>query len=131
MKKLLIITLLWIASACATTEKYNAELNGWIGKKEVALLETWGKPSSIFKLGQQEQIVTYVHQDNEIIPAESMMYTPDFNNGYTLYAPFSYAEDFADWPPAFVVKNICQTSFHIKNGIIQSWQWRGNACQAD
>lgn len=130
MKKFLILFYLVLVCACATTGKYNAELNRWIGKKEIALLEIWGKPSSVFNLGQREQIITYVHHNKEVVPAENLQYTPDFNNAATLYAPFSYEEDFAIWPPIFVVENTCQTSFHIRNGIVQSWQWRGD-CVAD
>lgn len=130
----LIFCGLLILSACRTAANYNAELNRWVGKPKSDLIAAWGAPNSTFKLGRSEQIITYVRKNEEIIPPQYTVETPDFNSMETLYAPFTYQEDFApqtiNAEPGFVIREICQTSFHIKNGRVQSWQWRGNDCAA-
>ncbi len=131
MKAISGILIYALLCACATSSNYNNKLNKMVGQPESALIALWGQPNSVFKLGNQEEIITYVRKNEEIIPPSYTIYNPDFNSMDTLYSPFSYQEDFAlptSVEPGYVINNICQTSFHIKNGIIQSWQWRGNNC---
>lgn len=134
MRILFVLGCFLTLSGCQTTKGYNAELNRWVGKPESTLIQAWGEPGSVFKLGQTEQIITYTKKDKVIIPPQYTFYNPDFNSMDTLYAPFTYEEDFAPAPmyatDGYEVTNICQTSFHIKDGIIQSWQWKGNDCVA-
>jgi hypothetical protein len=128
-----VLFLFFLLASCETTTAYNNKLNKWVGKSESDLIAAWGEPDSVFKLGQSQQIITYVKNSEVIIPAEETLYNPDFNSTDTLYAPFSYQEDFAlpiSTSDGYVVDNICQTSFHIKDGIVQSWQWKGNDCVA-
>ena len=40
------ILLLIFLFGCATPEKYDAELAGWVGKSEASLINKWGKPSA-------------------------------------------------------------------------------------
>lgn len=128
----LIICGLLILSACRTAANYNAELNRWVGKPENDLIAEWGAPDSTFNLGRSGKIITYIKKSEEIIPPQYTFAGPDFTE--TLYAPFTYQEDFApetiSAEPGFVIKNACQTSFHVRDGIISSWQWRGNNCAA-
>ena len=127
------MSFIFLLFACETVGNYNANLNRWVGKPEKNLIYVWGEPNSIFKLGQNEEIITYIKKDRVIVPPQITMYDPDFNNVDTLYAPFSYDEDFTlplSESNGYIVNNICRTSFHIKDGIVQSWQWKGNDCVA-
>lgn len=41
------LLLLIFLFGCATPEKYDAELAGWVGKSENKLIAEWGKPSAV------------------------------------------------------------------------------------
>jgi uncharacterized protein YceK len=45
MKKLIYLcVMVMLVSGCATTAKYEAKLNTWIGTSEDSLIASWGVP---------------------------------------------------------------------------------------
>lgn len=134
MKKIalgLIVTLLLLA--CATSQKYDKQMQGWIGKSEASLVEAWGRPSAQKYLSPTAKVITYTKVSDLIIPSEYYLY--DENGPFTdvVYDPFMNDYDFTPYAQMIdtEVEEICQTSFWIENGIITSWKWRGNNCVAD
>src|SRR5574344_1384475 len=130
MNKIYFFALVLSLTVCQTVGNYNAQLNTLVGQTEDYLIDEWGEPGKVQTINPNEQIFTYTKQNEVIIPAQYSYYYPDFNGMETLYAPFTYQQDFAPNPfettDGYEVKDICQTSFHIKNGIVESWQWKGN-----
>ena len=52
-KKIFIALFLFIISGCATSEGYNRILNTWLDSDKQNLIETWGVPTSTYKLNDQ------------------------------------------------------------------------------
>jgi hypothetical protein len=51
-------------SGCATTAKYQTMVDSWKGKNEKELIKTWGFPSNIMKLPEDQNIYTYEHKSS-------------------------------------------------------------------
>lgn len=128
---LTILTLLLFA--CATSEKYDAKLNGWIGKTEQELGMAWGRPSAVKYINDDTKIFTYTKINEFYFPSEYYLYNEEFEPEDTIYAPLMNQYNFT--PYAELTDNqaemICQTSFVIKDNVVTAWKWRGNDCVAD
>lgn len=60
MKKLItILSLVLLIAGCATEEKYQAVLNTWMGSTKSNLVNTWGVPSSSYKVDEHEELIAY------------------------------------------------------------------------
>jgi len=58
----LILTMLLMG--CATTEKYEAKLNVWVGRNINDLTNAWGYPQSSFKAPDGNMVYVYGRQIN-------------------------------------------------------------------
>ena len=118
MKKVsFALVLVMFLFACATSEKYDRKLAGWVGKTESSLVAKWGRPSATRILDNGDKIITYTKANNVYVPSEYYIYnTTDFG---------PYSQTFG-----YQVEEICQTAFLIQDGIITGWKWRGNDCVA-
>ena len=63
------LLLLIFLFGCATPEKYDAELAGWVGKSENKLIAEWGKPSARKINADGSQVLTYTKADNMFLPS--------------------------------------------------------------
>ena len=70
------LLLLIFLFGCATPEKYDAELAGWVGKSENKLIAEWGKPSARKINADGSQVLTYTKADNVYVPSEFYLYNP-------------------------------------------------------
>ena len=133
MKLKVFLAICLLLCGCKSATEYNAKLNKWVGKSQYELLNAWGKPNGIFKLGQKDKIITYTRENTDFQRYGSSIYNPDFNDMNTAYMPFSYNEDFAtenvSYHSGYIKNSVCQTSFYIKDGVVSSCQWRGNNCR--
>lgn len=132
MRALILIGLsvLFVVS-CATPEKYDARLNGWLGKTETQLVQKWGKPSAMKILDNGDKVITYTKADDVYVPSQFYIYNPgQVPNVDEVYTPFDGEYDFGPYNElvGYHVTRICQTSFLIQSGIISGWKWRGNDC---
>ena len=109
------LLLLIFLFGCATPEKYDAELAGWVGKSENKLIAEWGKPSARKINADGSQVLTYTKADNVSV------YAP-FDGDYA-FTP--YGENLG-YNPEYT----CQTSFLVQNNVITGWKWVGNDCVA-
>ena len=77
MRALILIGLsvLFVVS-CATPEKYDARLNGWLGKTETQLVQKWGKPSAMKILDNGDKVITYTKADDVYVPSQFYIYNP-------------------------------------------------------
>ena len=124
----LIFTFLLLA--CATSQKYDKELKGWIGKNETSLIQAWGRPSAQKYLSPDSKVITYTKISDWIVPSEYYFYNDGWGVTDVVYDPFMTEYNFTPYAQLMdtEVVEICQTSFWIENGIITSWKWRGNNC---
>lgn len=127
----LIVTFLLLA--CATSQKYDQQLKGWVGQKESALIEAWGRPSAQKYLSPNSKVITYTKISDYFVPSEYYFYNDGWGVSDIVYDPFMNDYNFTPYAQMVdtEVEEICQTSFWIENGIITSWKWRGNNCVAN
>ncbi len=128
------VVLAMFLFACATSEKYDRKLAGWVGKTESSLVAKWGRPSATRILDNGDKIITYTKANNVYVPSEYYIYntTGAQPSDTVLYSPFMDNYDFGPYSQTFgyQVEEICQTAFLIQDGIITGWKWRGNDCVA-
>ena len=127
------LLLLIFLFGCATPEKYDAELAGWVGKIENKLIAEWGKPSARKINADGSQVLTYTKADNVYVPSEFYLYNPySLQGDVSVYAPFD--GDYAFTPYGenlgYNPEYTCQTSFLVQNNVITGWKWVGNDCVA-
>ena len=127
------ILLLIFLFGCATPEKYDAELAGWVGKSEASLINKWGKPSARKINADGSEVITYTKTDNTYVPSEFYLYNPySLQGDVSVYAPFDGDYAFTPYGEnlSYEPEYICQTSFIIRNKVISGWKWVGNNCIA-
>lgn len=134
MKNIAFLTILvLLLFACASSQKYDKKLNGWIGKTEQDLVMNWGRPSAVKYVNQNTKIFTYTKIDEFYFPSEYYLYNEEFEPEDTIYAPLM--NDYNFTPYAELTDNevemFCQTSFILKNNVVSAWKWKGNDCVAD
>jgi len=128
---LMIVTLLILA--CSTSEKYDKQLNTWVGKSEQSLVMAWGRPSAVKYVNDNTKIFTYTKINDFYFPSEYYLYNEEFEPDDTIYAPLMNEYNFTPYAQLTdnVVETSCQTSFIIKNNVVSAWKWRGNDCVSD
>jgi len=128
----LIICAALALSGCATAAKYNAELNAEIGKTSSALISKYGTPTRVKRLANGDEIYTYVNINYQVLPSPNYYFNTDFMTEDEMFAPFTYGGN--EIPVGNfmgeVITDYCNTKFYLKNNVVTSWQWRGNACVA-
>lgn len=134
MKNIAFLTILMLLLfACASSQKYDRKLNGWIGKTEQDLVMTWGRPSAVKYVNQNTKIFTYTKINEFYFPSEYYLYNEEFEPDDTIYAPLM--NDYNFTPYAELTDNevemFCQTAFILKNNVVSAWKWKGNNCVAD
>ena len=121
-KFLFALMLLWSLAACATTEKYEAILESWVGKTENALIEAWGPPDSVYETSGTKYL-TYAKSGTAYVPGIPPTYRT------TIIGDTAHTRSYGG-TPGYVYSRNCKTSFALVKGVIQKWRWEGNACVA-
>lgn len=129
-----VLILTFLLFACASSGKYDKQLNQSIGDSKTQLVEKLGRPSAVKILPNGDELLAYTKVHEVYIPSEYYLYnqgalSTEYDN---LYTPFLGDYDFT---PAYStlgydIKNVCQTVFLIQKGIVTGWKWRGNDCTA-
>lgn len=112
--------------------KYNARLNGELGKTSQQLISAFGQPSKVRKLANGDEIISYVSINYQVIPAPNYYFNTGFMTENELFDPFTYGDDeipVGDFMGE-TITDFCKTDFYLTNNVVTSWQWRGNACDA-
>ena len=124
---ILILTL----TACATTAKYEAKLARQVGNSEQQLIAAWGEPNQIKDLKNGDKILIYTDVSDEVIPV-SGYYDMGMMTEDDIFYPFTYGGDVIPDGNFLgqTITDYCQTKFYLKNNIVTSWQYKGNACVA-
>lgn len=129
--KLGLLIIILCLNACATPAGYEKKLATEIGKTEQQLITSWGQPNQIKQLKNGDKILTYTYTGNQILPAPEY-YDMEMMDEDEIFAPFTYGGNIIP-DGNFLGENItdyCQTKFYLKNNLVTSWQYNGNACVA-
>ncbi|MFH1622759.1 MAG: hypothetical protein ABIA97_06560 [Candidatus Omnitrophota bacterium] len=132
MKKLLLIMLCLGLVGCATTAKYEAKLNNWIGASEDSLVASWGVPNKTYNLNNGKKAIEYVHKDT--VQTGGHKYTTPqttYQTGTIGDEPYSGTSTtyVTEIEPIQRYRVYCKTSFIINNsGKVESWHHEGNDC---
>jgi hypothetical protein len=132
MQKFIVFLITLCLCACATPQKYEQKLIKETGKTEQALIASWGKPSQIKELSNGDKILTYTFKNNQVLPEPEFYNSIGLMDEDEMFYPFTYGGDMIP-DGNFLGENItdyCQTKFYLKNNIVSSWQYKGNACVA-
>lgn len=121
-KFLCLIFVCTLLTGCfATTAKYKAALDTWIGHPSDKLVERWGAPNAVYNKDDGGKILTFVRSGS--------MYLPGTNTSNTTYNPYGGTTTTVTSSPGTTIPLSCKTSFVIsKDGKITSWSYQGNNC---
>lgn len=73
--------------------KYNARLNGELGKTSQQLISAFGQPSKVRKLANGDEIISYVSINYQVIPDPNYYFNTGFMTENELFDPFTYGDD--------------------------------------
>ena len=133
MKKLIyLFVMVMLVSGCATTAKYEAKLNTWIGASEDSLIASWGVPDKTYDMRDGKKAIEYVHR-NTVQTGGYTYTTPHTTYQTGIIGDKSYSGTSTTYvtetEPVRKYKLSCNTSFIINNsGKIESWHHEGNNC---
>jgi hypothetical protein len=109
-------------ASCATSANYEKILASWTGHGETDLLDSWGPPASVFE-SNDTRYLTYIRGNTTLFPGAAPSYQS------TIVGNTIYTNQIGGMSP-LIVNRHCKTTFAIRDGIIRSWRWEGNACKA-
>lgn len=131
MKKAITLLLLTL-TACATAQKYEIKLNQELGKTSEQLMQDFGNPTEVKRFQNGNMVITYTYRNQELIPSPDVFDNSDFMTEDEEFYPFTYGgyqipigNEMSE-----VITEYCQTRFYLKNNIVDSWKYHGNACVA-
>ena len=132
IKNLCIIILALILSGCASTAKYEAKLNNWIGASENSLVAAWGVPNKTYNLDNGKKAIEYARK-NTVQTGGYSYASPQttYQSGMIGDKPYSGTSTtyVTEIEPVQKYKLSCKTSFIINNsGKVESWHHEGNNC---
>jgi hypothetical protein len=123
MKRYCLIFSLALLTACATTAKYERNLNSWLGADEVSLVRQWGAPQQAYETGGSKFLV-YSSNGNIVLPGQAPAYTTN------VYGNTAYTTPVGGYPAQNIALD-CVTTFEVANGVVSNWTWKGNNCVAE
>lgn len=106
-KRMLLVMICCGITACATTKDYKESLDGWKGKSEAELTESWGAPIDVFNSNVHKFLVYQVRQTERL---ESL--------GPRSSGSYEYSKELA-----------CTTVFDVVDGRVVDWAIKGNNCK--
>lgn len=126
-----IAVLALVLSGCATSAKFQANMDGWMGQSEGNLIAGMGPPQSVYPLDDYTKVLTYANSGQMVLPGQTYS-TPMTTNttGYVNNRPFN-AQSTTYVPqqgPATVIGLSCTVNITVHNGFVTGWRANGNHC---
>lgn len=131
MKKVCFLLILsFLLLACANMA-YEQKLRQWVGQYEQTLIESWGRPTVKKVNAAGQTLLTYVTQNEYLVPTEYFYDYPGWDSGEMMYDPFFADEGMPPYAQIVdtEVEGICQTTFVVQDGVITAYRFSGNDCQ--
>ena len=76
--KIIALGTILSLSSCATSQKYNEELNQELGKTSAQLISSFGQPTKVKKLANGDEIITYISINYQVLPDPNYYFNTDF-----------------------------------------------------
>lgn len=143
MKLIIGIILVVTLAGCATAEKFNTKMNGFVGQPEIAVVSMYGPPQSVYSLQDGQRIISYTRGGQMVLPGVTTTQPVITNTqgNLTLNQGLSqttgiYSQQSTTYvqqqAPSTTVNLSCTVNFTIDaQGVIRSWSATGNRCVAD
>ncbi|MFH1458506.1 MAG: hypothetical protein ABIG31_04990 [Candidatus Omnitrophota bacterium] len=132
IKKTSLLLLCLSLTGCATTAKYEAKLNTWIGASEDSLIASWGVPDKAYQMRDGKKAIGYMHKN--VVQGGGYTYTVPQTTyqtgtiGDQTYSGTS-TQYVTETVPVQKYKFSCKTTFIINSsGTVESWHYEGNDC---
>ncbi len=104
LQEIIIMILFLLLHGCATQAGYKRVVETWLGDDINKLIQSWGPPSDVFTL-----------------PNNDKMYTWFFDGG-TVITPIG--------DMAYAIRKSCKTTFTANNqGVIKNYRFKGRSCK--
>lgn len=114
--KLFVLITTLVASACATTGKFESRMNEKKGMTKEMLIDEMGIPDRIYK-SENFEIIEY-NQSGEIrLPKNSTSYV-----GLNQIQTTTYDNSFT---------SSCKLEFKIINGVVANYRYNGSLCKSN
>jgi hypothetical protein len=110
-KLILVLASSVAGSGCATTAKYKAKLDSWMGEDANRLLRSWGPPSESHRLPNGETQYVWMEVGGTYTTTTYLEFTNQLATSSVTY-----------W---------CKTTMTVGNtGRVSHWSYKGNACRS-
>jgi hypothetical protein len=123
--KLFALTLgLVVLTGCATRERYENELQGWVGSNIKVVMDVWGYPSGSFESPTGNLVYVWDKQGSYTVAPtiSTSIFTGSRGSGFGTGVGFGFGDR--------VGLLRCQTYFEVdKAKTILSWKTQGNDCR--
>lgn len=120
-KKISLIVISLSLTACLTTEQFNQNMDTWLNMEESALIQSLGIPTNSYVDAQGNKYIVYEHKKDIYNAGIAPTYTTQkIGNTYQTYTSGGVAPS--------KVSLTCDVTFQIINGIVSSWNSKGNNC---
>jgi len=114
---------LLLITACTTGPDRATVLNSMIGAPEAEVVRQLGVPSRTYETGGHK-FLAYTDQRATVIDGGPLMYGGGFFGGGYYGSGFGFGSAF----PTEIIPRVCETTFDVVGGRVQTWSLRGNAC---
>ena len=121
--------------ACATTGKYEAKLQSWIGSSADSLVASWGYPTQTTTAPSGNKLLVYSRGQSVTMPVYQSPYEAQetATNSYNQYN--NTVQETRYRRPAQQPQTInlsCTTFFEVdsSNNVVR-WSWQGNNCTSN
>ena len=125
MKKLLgIVVLGFLLSGCfATTGKFEAVLDSWVGSSADELVSSWGTPNGVYEKNDGGKVLTYFRSHQSTFAGTTSTNTTVDAWGYPTTTTSTIGGS--------DITLTCKTTFVVSSSDrITSWSYEGNNCQS-
>lgn len=109
-----------LTAGCATTAKYEAFLNTWIGAPEKALISSWGTPHRVYD-SDGTRWITFVKTETTHLSGSSPTYVKNKKGDYVPVGGSAPQ----------TITSTCETTFELESGTVRSWRHRGDDCEME
>lgn len=113
-------------AACATTAKYEASLNTWVGQPAQSLVNSWGYPTSQMTAPNGNTVYIYNRSGSIVMPT-----TTTTNAQVSGYGNTAYGTATSTTYGGQTITMSCATYMEIDSSQrIVNWHYQGNSCKS-
>lgn len=132
-----------VLAGCATAAKFQAKMDGFVGKPEAAVVGAYGPPHAAYSLQDGSRVIQYTRGGQMVMPGAvtTRPITTNTTGSLTVnqglrQSTGNYTQQSTTYvqqqAAPIVVSYSCTVTFTISpDGLVRAWSARGNDCVAD